>query len=116
MTQESMIKALQKVARWRMLFTGWHLGTRSASDPEAQSFKNLYELLIIMRVENTALAGALIEKGLITHELFQKHIEIEAKELDKGYEGRFPGYKTDEKGLIIYDVQKAKETTKGWKP
>lgn len=107
--------ALNKVCKWRMLFAGWQLGTRVKGDPESDAVRDMRELLIMLRVEVNTLSTLLAEKGVITTADFQKQLKIEAEMLDKEFEKRFPGFRSTEIGLEVFDVHKAAETQKGWK-
>lgn len=106
---------LNRAARWRQVFAGWQLGSRSIEDPECQAVRDHREATIILRIELTALAGLLIEKGLLTHDEIVDRIEHEAAEFDAMMEKRFPGMKATDDG-IEYDVPVAVETMKGWRP
>lgn len=106
---------LNKLTKWRLVFAGWQLGTRSKSDPESQAVRDIRELTILMRVELNALTAALIEAGLITSRAFTEYVILEAEELDRRFELRFPGMKSTESG-IEYELPLAAETMKGWLP
>ena len=105
---------LQRVAKWRMLFAGWQLGTRAKSDPEAAAVRDHREVTILLRVEASALARILIEKGICTAEEFTQIVGEEAALLDKAYEKRFPGISSSIDGLIF--GPEAAYTMRGWKP
>ncbi len=107
-------KALNRICKWRSVFAGWQLGTRSLSDPECQAVRDHRELSIILRVEQTALATVLIKKGVITAEEFTIAIGDEADILNADYERRFPGITSTDEG-IVYD-KRAIDTMKGWLP
>jgi len=106
--------ALNKLTKWRAVFAGWQLGTRSDSDPECKAVKDHREVTILLRVENTALLRLLVEKGIFTTEEFQQATIDEAELLNKDYEARFPGIKATDIGMQ-YD-KRAGETMRHWKP
>lgn len=106
--------ALNKVTKWRTVFAGWQLGTRSDSDPECKAVKDHREVTILLRVENTALLKLLVDKGVFTTEEFQQAVIDEAEQLNKDYQKRFPGMEATDIG-IRYD-RRAIETMKDWKP
>jgi len=114
-TQQRMLRALNKVTKWRNVFQGWQLGTRSREDPEGQAVRDHREVTILLRIEVSALTAVLVDKGIISLDDFQEAVIKEAVLLDKGYERRFPGISTTEYS-IEYDVQKARETMKDWPP
>jgi len=111
----SVESALNKLTKWRTVFAGWQLGTRSKGEPECDAVRDHRELSIVLRAEVTALVTLLIEKKVCTADEWATALEKEAIQLDKDYERRFPGFKTSEYGVDI-DVLKAQDTTRGWKP
>jgi hypothetical protein len=113
-SHERMMRALNIVTKWRVLFTGWQLGTRPKGDPEGDAVRDHREVTILLRVEVTALTGLLLEKGLITDEDLSAAFEKEAVELDRMYAQRFPGVTASEAGLTF--DKRALPWMKGWKP
>ncbi len=111
---ESVHKALNRLAKWRSVFTGWQLGTRALSDPECQAVRDHREVTIFLRAEVSVLTALLIKKGVFTMEEFMVALGDEADKLDADFQRRFPGISSTEEG-IMYD-QRARETMKGWKP
>jgi hypothetical protein len=107
-------RALQVLGKWRVLFTGWQLGTRPKGDPEGDAVRDHRELTILLRCEVTALTGLLLEKGLFTETEFQAALEREAKLLNADYERRFPGVTACETGLEM--DKRVLPWMKGWKP
>lgn len=108
-------RALERLAKWRMIFTGWQLGTRSKTDPEAQAVRDHREVTMFLRAEATALVGLLIKKGVFTEEEWGTALADEADELSRSYEKRFPGAKATDEGISI-DTTKALEWMKDWRP
>lgn len=106
---------LNRLLKWRTVFTGWQLGTRAKGDPEGDAVRDHRELSMVMRVEITALTKLLLDKGVFTGEEFTDAIEEEADLLEKGYQERFPGFRATVFGMDI-DMSKAMHTMKGWKP
>jgi len=76
-------RRLQILGKWRSLFAGWQLGTRSTTDPECQAVKDHREVTILLRAEVNALTGLLIEKGVFTGEEFDIQLGDEAKALNE---------------------------------
>jgi hypothetical protein len=107
--------ALQRLAKWRTVFTGWQLGTRADTDPQAQAVRDHREATIMLRAEVTALVYLMVEKDVFTHEEFVRQIGDEAEHLMRAFEKLFPGFKAADYGMDI-DVVKAAETTKHWRP
>jgi len=107
-------RALNIVTKWRVLFTGWQLGTRAKGDPEGDAVRDHRELSILLRVEGSALVGLLLRKGVITEAEWQAALEREANQLSRDYERRFPGVTAHKDGLT-FDARAA-EWMKGWRP
>lgn len=111
----SNIDWMNRVAKWRTVFTGWQLGTRAKGDPEADAVRDHREATILMRAELSALASLLIEKKVFTAEEFTKNVHEEARLLCLMYERKFPGCKATDTGLVM-DAHIWKDTTAGWRP
>jgi hypothetical protein len=107
-------RALQTLCKWRLLFTGWQLGTRTKSDPEAAAVRDHREVTILLRAEQSALTRLLVAKGVFTFSEFNESLGEEAVLLNKDYEARFPGITASEMGLTF--DHRAAETMKGWLP
>jgi hypothetical protein len=112
--EQRCYNALNRLTKWRSVFAGWQLGTRTDTDPECKAVKDHREVTILLRVEVTSLAKILIDKGVMTQEDFQHEMIKEAELLSQDYERRFPGMKATDIG-IRYD-KRAAETMKNWKP
>lgn len=107
--------AINRLAKWRTVFAGWQLGTRSQGDPECDAVRDHREVTMLLRVEATALSKLLLEKGVFSMDEYMTAIAEEAELLSKDYEKRFPGFQATDIGLSV-DVRQAAETTRGWKP
>jgi len=105
---------LERLCKWRVLLTGWQLGTRPEGDPECDAVRDHREATLILRVEMTALTRLLLDKGVVTVEEVQETVETEADLLCMALEVRFPGVKATDSGLEL--DKRAVETMKGWKP
>lgn len=108
------MRALNILAKWRVLFTGWQLGTRLKGDPEGDAVRDHREATILLRTEVTALTGLLLEKGVCTEEELLAAFEREADLLNADYERRFPGVTASEDGLTF--DKRTLPWMKGWKP
>lgn len=114
-TLESLSRALNKVGKWRSLFVGWQLGTRSDTDPEAQAVRDHRDLSMLVRIDVNALLGLMIRKGVFTEQEWIDALEAEAKQYDQDLETRFPGAHTSDVGLRI-DSAKALPWMSKFKP
>lgn len=112
--QQRMMDALNVLAKWRVLFTGWQLGTRPKGDPEGDAVRDHREVTILLRAEMSALTGLLIDKGVITLDEWQAALEREAKALNADYERKFPGVTATLDGLTI--DKRTLPWMKGWRP
>lgn len=106
---------IQRLGRWRTVFAGWQLGTRSKDDPECQAVRDHRELTMMLRAEVNAMAMLLIENRIFSAKEWDKQVQKECQLLCEGYEKRFPGFKATDEGLEI-DTEKSLKTTRGWKP
>ena len=110
---ERTMKALNILAKWRVLFTGWQLGTRVKGDPEGDAVRDHRELTILLRAEVSAMSGLLQRKGVITQDEWLKALEAEAEALCRDYERKFPGVRAHENGLTM--DKRVLPWMKGWK-
>lgn len=111
----ALYDTLNKLAKWRSVFAGWQLGSRSDTDQECRAVKDHRETTIFLRVESSALVGLLIEKGIFTEEEWSAALEREAKLLDADYERRFKGMRSTPEGIAIDIAEVQKHgTMEGW--
>lgn len=106
---------LNRLCKWRTVFTGWQLGTRVKGDPESDAVRDTQERLLILRAELTAMIGLLIRKGVATREEIVAAIEEEAEALSLALELQFPGFKATDIGMDMH-LPAAAETMRGWRP
>jgi hypothetical protein len=111
---DATMRALNILAKWRALFTGWQLGTRPKGDPEGDAVRDHREVTILLRAEMSALVGALLAKGVITEAEWLDALRREAEQLNKDFERRFPGVTASEEGLHM--DKRVLPWMKGWKP
>jgi hypothetical protein len=114
-TQRNLFNALQRLAKWRMVFAGWQLGTRLKGDPECDAVRDHRELSILTRAEVNTLTRLMIDKGIFTDDEFETQLAEEAEWLSNSYEEKFPGCKATDDGIAM-DVDRVTETMKGWRP
>lgn len=105
--------ALNKLCKWRVALAGRILGTTGMT-PRAKGVRDVFDKLLILRVEQNALTRLCLERKLFTVEQLQVAIGEEAVVLDREYEKVFKGGRTTKEGFEIYDVKKWAETTKDW--
>ena len=110
---QNVMDVLNKLAKWRVLFAGWQLGTRPKGDPECDAVSDMREAVILMRVELNALAAVLIEEKVITQDLWDYTVAREAETLNKAYEEKFPGVTATPNGLSF--DQRCIQWMKSWK-
>jgi len=106
---------LNRLGKWRSVFTGWQLGTRPIGDPESDCVRDLQEWRLLMRAEITALTSLCIRAGVFKIEDFQAQAHIEAEHLCTMLEAKFPGFKATDEGMTM-DSKIASQTVKNWKP
>ena len=113
-TQEAALRALNRLCKWRMVLVGRLIGTRSDDDVIAQGYRDLFEKLLILRAEKSAIVELLIKKGIVTESEFCEQLGQEAVGLEMEYQKRFPGIRATDSGLDFYDVEKVREWMKNW--
>lgn len=96
-----MTQALQRITKWRRVFMSWQLGARRKGDPEADAVVDNNEVRILLRVEVSALAALLIQKGVFTLTEFQAQLDVEAELLELAYQQKFPGHRADDSGIVL---------------
>jgi hypothetical protein len=106
------IDPLNKLCKWRMVFAGWLGGTKTMNEGGARAARDWAEKWLIMRAEMNALIQLLVEAKVITFEQFQAQVQFEAELLDRQMERNFPGFRSTDVGMEIYDAKLAAETTK----
>jgi hypothetical protein len=113
-----MLDALNKLCKWRAVLAGWHHGTQSMTQPGTQAMRDLMDKWLIMRVEVSAMTQLCMENGVFTAEQFRVRVEREARMLDKAMEEVFPGMRTSEQGVVLFDAELAHKTmlAKGFPP
>lgn len=107
--------ALNKLAKWRSVFTGWQIGTRPKGDATCDAIRDHREATMLLRAEVSALVGLLQAKGVFTEEEFARQLIDEAQHLDGVYQKRFPGFRSTDDGMTM-DVHIARDTMAGWPP
>lgn len=107
----SALEALNRVCKWRVLLTGWQLGTRAKGDPEGDAVRDHREVTILLRVETSALIGLLLRKGVITQEEWESSLAMEADMLSDAFAAKFPGVTARPDGLSM-DMERI--TAAGW--
>lgn len=105
-------RALEKLAKWRVVLAGWHLGTAPKDRPGVQAMRDLREAVLMLRVEVNALTGLLAERKIFTAAQLTEAIGKEAALTDAEMNDRFPGYRSDPVGIVIYDPERAAETAR----
>lgn len=106
-------RAANRLAKWRVAFAGWQLGTRAKQDPECQAVSDHREVTMMLRAEMNALSNLLVEKGVISEQEWLEALEREYALLADSYEGKFPGFEATDHGLKL-DPLNAAKTMAGW--
>ena len=104
-------RSLNRLAKWRTIFAGWQLGTRSKGDPECDAVRDHREVSLMLRAENNALVAMLVQKGVCTSEEWGRALALEAKHMNRSLEAFFPGMRATDDGIDL-DLPEAAETMK----
>lgn len=113
--QKLVDETINRVAKWRTVFTGWQLGTREKGDPEGDAVRDHRELTLLLRIEVQALTALMIKKGVFSEREFGLQVIEEAEFFDKQLEKRFPGFRATDDGMQM-TMPEAAETMRGWRP
>jgi len=111
-TRQACYDALNRLAKWRTIFTGWQVGHKTKDDAESAAIRDHREVTMLLRVELNAITRLLLKEKIFSEEDFHVAMTSEAILLDQDYERRFPGIRTSSAGLEF--DQRAKETMKDW--
>jgi hypothetical protein len=103
--------AVQRLAKWRTVFVGWMIGTRSPDQPGVKAYRDRADAVLMMRVEINALTALLIAKGVFSVDEFMAQIVTECEHKQRELEAMFPGYKATDIGISI-DIPVAAETNR----
>ncbi|HEX3640663.1 MAG TPA: hypothetical protein VHV10_05180 [Ktedonobacteraceae bacterium] len=106
--------ALNRLSKWKSVFTGWQLGTVPLGYAPGDAVRDHRETTLLLRAENSTLLGLCIRKGLFTEDEYHLALAKEAEQLSKDYEKKFPGMKATDIGMQ-FNAQ-AVETMKDWLP
>jgi hypothetical protein len=104
------LPALQQLCKWRTVLAGWHMGSGFVDTPGVSAMRDLMDKWLIMRAENNAIMRLLLDKGIMTPADFQKQLEEEAVHLDEDMAQMFPGFRSSQEGIVVFDVALAQET------
>lgn len=96
-----MSQALEKLCKWRSIFAGWQLGTRSKEDPASQAVRDHREVTMLLRAEVNALVQILVRRRMTTADEFAAQVDDEAEHLMRAYEAKFPGAHAELDGMHI---------------
>lgn len=94
-------RTLNRLCRWRTVFTGWFIGTKAKEAPGVQAWRDLADTRLIQRVEMNATLALLLDKGIITVDELKSQIVIECDAYQKELEAKFPGHVAIEDGIRI---------------
>ena len=102
-------RTLNRLCKWRTVFSGWQLGTRAKGDPESDAVSHHREATIMLRIEVSALIGLLIKNKLFSLDELHTQLIEEATALGEEYEKFFPGFSATETGMKM-TMPQARET------
>jgi hypothetical protein len=94
-------KALNRLAKWRSILTGWQLGTRERGDPTSEAVRDHREVTLLLRAEVNALCMLMIKKGVFTQDEWDAQLVDDAQHLERQMELKFPGARAGDDGMHI---------------
>lgn len=101
---------LETLTKWRQVYV---MLDGSSPMGHERYIRNEAEANLLHRVELSALAQLLIQKGVFTGTEFAAQVEIESQELCKKLEKSFPGFSATSYGLKL-DTAIAAKTVQSW--
>lgn len=110
---QTVQEAINRVAKWRTLLAGRHTGTTVRGTPEdieGAAYRDLYEKLIVLRVEQSAVTRILVDKGLLDMPTYAAAMVEEANALERMYEAAWPGWRATDMGMEAHDPTLAAAT------
>lgn len=107
-----MSAILNRMAKWR------NVALIMATQGDRMSFERYVrdnaEKALLYRVELSALAALLIQKGVFTHVEFTAQVEVEAEALSAVLEKNFPGFSSTDHGMSMKNPE-ALQTMASWR-
>ena len=98
---DDLDRALNRVTKWRSILTGRILGTKPITDSPTQGFRDLFDKVILLRVEVTALTGLMLEKRVFTEHELRDALTEAADNLSAMYALEWPGITATDDGIHI---------------
>ena len=102
-------RVANRVSKWRSVFSGWQLGTRSADDGESRALRDHREATLLLRAETNALTALCLDAGVFTRRDLTAQMILELEHLDEAFASRFAGMSATDDG-IAYELPLASET------
>lgn len=109
--EERRDSILNRLCKWRSVFAGWKFGTADNKSGPVRCFRDQMDDRLVSRVELSAIAQLLIDKGVFTNEEFVDQLEIEANAMHGFLENKFEGARATSQGIAM-DTQRFLETCK----
>lgn len=107
------LRQANRLAKWRAVYTGRIAGTRTADDPVAIGYRDLFEKVLLMRAELNAVTSLLLDAGLINPEYADRAFGREYEQLADALADVFPGMTATDEGINLH-LPDAAEAMKGW--
>jgi hypothetical protein len=108
--QARAFKVQNRLAKWRAVFAGWQLGTRSETDGECQAVRDHREVTLFLRVESNVVMRVLVGKGIVSQDDLLQAIIEECETTNDELEARFPGFSVTDDGVKM-KLPEARQTT-----
>lgn len=99
--REGVTRALHRLCRWKNVLAMWQLGERDQTDGEFRAVADAREEALVRSVECRAIVGALFAKKIITEAEWANALIMEAQNMEKYMEKRFPGFRANDQGIEI---------------
>ncbi len=97
----TLMRALNRLCKWRTFYAGWQLGTRGTGDPECAAVRDAVDARLMLRVEVNSVVALLVQKGVFTEDEWERMLEGQAKAMNRDLEEAYPGIRATDDGLEI---------------
>ncbi len=104
-------KTIELLGKWRQVPA--LQATAGTQESLMRYLRATSEKLLALRVEGSAIAALLVQKGVFSNLEFAAQVDVEAEALMAALEKEFPGFKATEYGMQL-TMPDAKTTIESW--
>lgn len=115
------VRALTELCQWANVQVGRITGAMNAQTPRAEVYREMFEQLLMVRAEMSALTLFVLNTyGRTAHDELRELIRVEADRLSAQYAERYPGVRpivddeTQSAGLEVFNSEATRAWMKDW--